>query len=1361
MRRLLVITAATCSAALVACGSEGSGATGGGIARGDPATPLPPASPPGGATTPRTTCTVGASGSSCVEEPPPFAPGRLVVKFRDRLAEPADVLHAHGRRFAQAATSGGEDLDRLHAAYRVRAVRPAFPWTFGGATAQPGRGAVAQRRRAMAELVARARAAYPARARRAALAADVPDLTRVFVLEADPAVDVREMARAYAANPNVEYAAPDPVGHAVAATNDPYLASWGSWGQPYEDLWGLARIGAPDAWEVSTGAGVVVAVVDTGVDGGHPDLAGNVWTNPAEAEGTPGVDDDGNGFTDDVHGWDFAEFVSSAAPGDADPTDENGHGTHVAGTIAAVGDNGVGVVGVAYGARVMPVRALDARGAGLLSNLARAIAYAASNGADVVNNSWTSPYADQAVIDAIAFARSLGCVVTAAAGNDAADVRRAFPASAPGVLAVSSSDARDGRSSFSNFGWLVDLAAPGGGPDAAAPIGAPVNVLSLRAAGTMRGLDHLFVGPGSEYVRFSGTSMAVPHVSGVAALMLAANPALGVADVEAILRRTAADRVGEPELDVAGYDPYFGWGRLDAAAAVAAAVDAASAGPPADPPVLKALPGELSFDLARGCAGEWSLPLDLYNLGGGALSWSTSGPGWLAVTPAAGTSYTPARAAVAGVADRTGVLAIDAPGAGGRVEVPVTQRTASGLTLRTCATALAQAGGNQRWDPLGTRQPSPPGVPDGAGGAIYAWTDTRARNLDVYVQRVDAFGAPSWLANGIPLAAGPNAEGRPALVGDGAGGAIVAWVEGDGADLAPGGHVRVQRIGPGGQKLWGPSGIRAGPPAGAQDLPAIVSDGAGGAIVAWGDFRSGDEDVYAQRFDGAGSPRWGDGVQVAGAPLAAHEQSAVALAEDGDGGAILAWVDRRTGFWAAYAQRLDRDGVARWAPGGVLVAPQTVRGPNVLPDGAGGAIVAWHDYRNAPPGTASLSRGDLYAQRLSAAGQALWAAGGVPVTEGLTASASSHVPGWLPDRVTMAVDGRGGAFVVWHDGREAGWDLYAQRLGADGGRLWGLRGVPVVAAPGDQLSPAVVGDGRDGAMFAWMDDRPGHEDVFVQRLGPDGAPLLAPGGVWAHGRRSDQAYPHLVPLARRRFLLAWDDENDCGYAYCTSTAVDLLGKVLELNDAPIAESQWVGAREDVPVAVTLTASDAEGDRLAYAVVTTPAHGELSGTAPFLVYTPAPDYAGPDAFTFQATDGTDPSGVATVSIAVAEVNDPPVARAQSLALAPGGPAAVILTGSDPEGSALAYEIVDPPAHGTLTGAPPNLTYEPAEGYTGLDAFTFTVSDGIATSAPAAVRLVVGSAGAGAPGGGCATAGDAAPVGLALAALAVLARRRRGR
>jgi hypothetical protein len=239
----------------------------------------------------------------------------------------------------------------------------------------------------------------------------------------------------------------------------------------YPNMWGLdnagqsggtvdADIDAPEAWNITTGdPNVIVAVIDSGVDYLHPDLAANIWTNAIEAAGVPGVDDDGNGYIDDIHGYDFAM-------NDGDPMDTNGHGTHVSGTIAAVGNNNLGVVGVNWQCKIMACRFLDASGGGWTDDAIEAINYAVANGAKILSNSWGGGGYSSLLGDAIANARDNGVLFVAAAGNSASD-NDAYPSYPAGynvsnVISVASTDRNDNLSSFSSFGHnSVHLGAPG------------------------------------------------------------------------------------------------------------------------------------------------------------------------------------------------------------------------------------------------------------------------------------------------------------------------------------------------------------------------------------------------------------------------------------------------------------------------------------------------------------------------------------------------------------------------------------------------------------------------------------------------------------------------------------------------------------------------------------------------------------------------------------------------------------------------------------------------------------------------------------------------------------------------------------
>ncbi|MBF8282297.1 MAG: Peptidase S8 protein [Anaerolineales bacterium] len=321
-------------------------------------------------------------------------------------------------------------------------------------------------------------------------------------------------------SPAVEFAEPNYlVQIADTLPNDP------GWSSQY----GPINIQAPQAWDITTGSSsVVIAVIDTGVDLGHPDLAAKIWNNPGETGGgkaTNGLDDDGDGYVDNWRGWDFVN-------GDNTPQDDLGHGTHVAGIAAAASNNGVGIAGVAWGARVMALKVLNSGGGGSDSNVAAAMMWAADHGARVINLSLGGG-PSSLMEDAVNYAYVHGVTVVAAAGN-AGSLGVLYPAAYDNALAVASTNASNNRSSFSNYGPEIDLAAPGS------------SIYSTYWNG------------GSTYATLSGTSMATPHVAGVAAL-LAGLPQFDTPDKIRIAMETTALDLGDP-----GWDQFYGFGLVQA-----------------------------------------------------------------------------------------------------------------------------------------------------------------------------------------------------------------------------------------------------------------------------------------------------------------------------------------------------------------------------------------------------------------------------------------------------------------------------------------------------------------------------------------------------------------------------------------------------------------------------------------------------------------------------------------------------------------------------------------------------------------------------------------------------------------------------
>lgn len=305
-----------------------------------------------------------------------------------------------------------------------------------------------------------------------------------------------------------EYIEPDHEVHAVAPVAEPAGPAGGD--AMLGQQWAHAAVQSASAWTISRGSSrVIVAVLDSGVDVTHPDLAANVWTNPGI--GADGQDRDGNGFLGDLHGWNFVAGNGNVQADDA----RSFHGTHVAGTIGAIGGNGLGISGHAPRVTLLPVKFIGKSGSGFTSDAIRGIDYAIAKGARIINNSWGSSSAgSRALSDAIGRARAAGVLFIAAAGNDGADTdaKAFYPAGYPhdNIVRVAATDRADRLAGFSNFGARsVDLAAPG------------VSILSTKNGGA--------------YQYLSGTSMATPLVAGVLATMAAARPDLGYRDLRRAL----------------------------------------------------------------------------------------------------------------------------------------------------------------------------------------------------------------------------------------------------------------------------------------------------------------------------------------------------------------------------------------------------------------------------------------------------------------------------------------------------------------------------------------------------------------------------------------------------------------------------------------------------------------------------------------------------------------------------------------------------------------------------------------------------------------------------------------------------------
>jgi PKD repeat protein len=352
---------------------------------------------------------------------------------------------------------------------------------------------------------------------------------------------------------------------------------------------------------------------------------------------------------------------------------------------------------------------------------------------------------------------------------------------------------------------------------------------------------------------------------------------------------------------------------------------------------------------------------------------------------------------------------------------------------------------------------------DGSGGAIITWMDKRSGDYwDIYIQRIDSTGKPIWATDGVAVCTAAYNQESPRITTDGSGGAIITW-----QDYRKGNRdIYTQRIDSTGKPVWTTDGVAISTAYSHQSNPQIISDGSGGAIITWQDYRSDIEDIYAARISSTGELPWtADGVPIC---IAAGFQVNPQITTDGSGGAIITWQDQRSGNHDIYARRIAGNGGLMWTSDGVPIctAANDQRYPQIAPDGSGGAIFTWQDAR-------VNQYGDIYAQRMDSTGKPLWTANGVPIC---TQSGAKQ-----PPRITY--NGSGGSFITWPDSRGSGWVIYAQLVSDDGKVQWMENGAALTGNNVSYHTLQIISDGSDGAIIVWGEysDKENY-DIYARRI---------------------------------------------------------------------------------------------------------------------------------------------------------------------------------------------------------------------------------------------------------------------------------------
>ncbi len=1092
-----------------------------------------------------------------------------------------------------------------------------------------------------------------------------------------------------------------------------------------------ADIDAPEAWMIATGSrDVRVAVLDTGVDYAHEDLAANMWVHPGELPGN-GVDDDGNGFTDDLRGWDFYND-------DIDPFDDHRHGTHVAGTIGAVGNNGRGVAGVCWRVTLMPLKVLGPDGAGVISDAVEAIHYASRMGAQVAVGAWGGTVFSAALRQAIADADAHGILFVAPSPNGGGDLDLApfYPAAFdnPNIISVRSSDHRDLETG--GHGLLsVDLSAPG------------VAILSCL--------------PGNAYGLLSGTSSGVAHVAGACALLKSAVPDLGHLEIKAQILDTV-----DPTPIVQGRT--VSGGRLNVFRALASSLQpfvtlkrSQVNDEPQTPQVGNgdgvANPGEtigfgttlrnVSLFPAVGVTATLSLTAPDPNvsiLGGTVLYGDIaarseaegSGQFLVAIAPS---TPTPRNVGLTlTIQDAEGrswtsrltlsiLTTFPVSGVVTRDGCPVSGATIT-FTGPLNGTRITRADGGYVFGATsGTYlvKADHPGF--ATSGSLFAVVPPPRTGLNFAFTTVTVSGVILDREAGEPL------EGAVVRFSGPATGTATTGADGTytfTTAVAPGATLTLDAFRPGSHQpsfsrtvFLPPSRVDinfdlrrfryrmidlAGPVAASPSVsdinnfgqiagfsPALTTPHAilwqGGVAADLGTL--GGISSFAHSINDRG-------VVVGGSSLV-QDSLFHAFLHDGIGMVDLGTLDGSP-FSRAFGVNNLRQVVGisplmgtttrafLWRNGG-MTDLGTLGGPTSFAFAINnlGQIVGTAETATPGASPAFLWRRGVMTSLGTLPGGEIATAQDINDL-GQVVGISDDFPG--PQSSEKAF--------LWQNG-----EMIA--LGTLGGGLSRARGInnlgqivgeSFVAAPdlpiGSTLQACLWEDGVAHNLNYLVDDRRGWALMDARAINDEG--LIVCNAVIGPGSPNER---------RRAFLLEPIDRPPA-------------------NEPPIAAELELQTAENTPISFRLPARDPEGDPLRYLIVQRPANGTLSGRLPNLTYTPNPSYQGLELLTFAAYDGRTSSNVASVKIFVVGVNDPPVAQDQIVMMRRDTSRTITLTATDADHNPLTFAIIDAPQQGTITGGSgPARTYTPDPGFTGIDSFTFTANDGLSTSARATVTVRV--------------------------------------